>query len=614
MPLPFTASIERLDSVYRERPYFVGIKARLLATFDLLALVFIPLNVVKILWIQPPEVPFRLVFNISMAAGALVSFLLVRKGRLELGGAMLVLLAVIPIHVLMFVAPRYPEPLSAAVQLFAFDLVYLLLALVFSTRLVAVCLLAVTVGSHIGFYLIALKADPIQGSMRFAADTILRDGLITVGLVFCLGIALDLMITSAHRRSEESLRETQATNENLERLVSERTKELEAATLRANEASRAKSDFLANMSHEIRTPLNGIIASSELLLSRSDLSPETAEHARLISESGDLLLRLIGNVLDLSKIEAGQIELEKRVFDLAGLVEDCTGLMAARAAQSGVHLNSELSPQLTGKFLGDEFRLRQILLNLISNAIKFTPAGGNVHLSISSDFPLLNPTLIRFEVRDTGIGMNEAAMNRLFQRFSQADSSTSRRYGGTGLGLAISFRIVEMMGGHLEVESAPDRGSIFHFAIALRVADPAADIPEAQEQAASFGLHVLLVEDNAINRKILAVQLEKLGCHSTMTDDGEEALIALRREPLPDVVLMDCDMPELDGWETTRRIRGWAADPTATPVQKRAARLPIIALTAATLPEERARCFEVGMNEYLAKPIKLASLQNVLQS
>jgi CheY-like chemotaxis protein len=208
--------------------------------------------------------------------------------------------------------------------------------------------------------------------------------------------------------------------------------------------------------------------------------------------------------------------------------------------------------------------------------------------------------------------MDAAARARIFERFAQADISTSRRYGGTGLGLAISDRLVRMMGGRLEVDSALGEGSAFYFSISLppadeSVAQPA--LPEAGSQR--LNLHVLVVEDNAINRKILAAQLEKLGCTQAMVCDGEEALSALQRGPLPDIVLMDCDMPRLDGWETTRRFRGWAKAGN-DPFLPEAAHLPVIALTAATLPEDRQRCFDAGMNDYLSKPLKLDGLLRVL--
>ncbi len=610
---PIATYLDRLDSSYRDRSYFVGLKARLLAGFSLIVLVLVPLNLAKLVWLQPPWFGLRLTFNLFLALSALCALHWVKKGRLVLAGNCLVLVATISIHALMLVVPFYREPLSAAILMFAFDLVFLLLALVFASRQVAIGVLAVVIASQVIFHQCELQGT-IPGSLNFAGDTLLRDGMVALGLVFCLGIALVRMIEASQRRSEESLCATRAVNENLGKLVAERTRDLEAAIERANEASRAKSDFLANMSHEIRTPLNGIIASADLLRRRADLSPSATEHVRLIADSGELLLKQLGDVLDFSKIEAGQLLMETHSFDLRPLVADCVALVAAQAEQAGIHLNCTLEPALPLHFEGDSFRLRQVLLNLMANAIKFTPAGGDVQLTITSAAPQQNPPLVRFEVRDTGIGMDESAMKRLFERFTQADSSTTRRYGGTGLGLAISARIVEMMGGRLQAESIPGHGSVFYFTVPLRVIAPVSDVVTPPKQPlASLGLRVLVAEDNAMNRKILAAQLAALGCRCTMAVDGEALLIALQQEPLPDVVLMDCHMPNLDGWEATRRIREWRSEVNASALQLQAATLPIVALTAAALPEERIHCLDAGMNDFLAKPVKLADLHRALQ-
>jgi CheY-like chemotaxis protein/nitrogen-specific signal transduction histidine kinase len=409
------------------------------------------------------------------------------------------------------------------------------------------------------------------------------------------------------------LRQTRLVNENLERLVFERTRELEAATRQAHAASQAKSEFLANMSHEIRTPLNGIIGSSDLLQHRTDLPEPAREHVRLIAESGDLLLRLLGDILDFSKIEAGQLTLEQRSFELAPTVSDTVALVAAKSTAGSLRFESRLAPDLPRHVEGDSYRLRQVLLNLLSNALKFTPAGGNVWVTVDSPAPGADPALIRFAVRDTGIGIDPAARERLFERFTQADSSTTRRYGGSGLGLAISAQLVQLMGGKLEVESAPGQGSVFFFTLPLRpvaVTERLVDAPV--RGTAALGWRVLVAEDNAVNRKIIAVQLRQLGCTSEMVEDGEQALAALQRAPLPDAVLMDCHMPVLDGWETTRRLRAWVGH--AEPLRRQAAALPVIALTAAALPEERARCLEAGMSDFLAKPLKLVELERVLRA
>lgn len=610
---PFATYLAQIDSTYGERPYLVGLRARLLTIFCWLLLVLVPLNIAKLLWINPPIVLFRILFNVFMALACYMALRWSRRGRLDAAGNMLVLGTVIPAHALALLVSSYEQPLSAAILLFAFDLVFLLFALVFSSRRVSLAVLLVVVFSRIAFHLREL-AEPIAGSLKFAADALLREGLVVIAVIYCLGLALVRMIESAHRRSEESLMETRRTNENLERLVAARTRDLEAASLRANEASRAKGDFLANMSHEIRTPLNGIIASSDLLLRRSDLSPEVFEQVRLIADSGELLLKQLSDILDFSKIEAGQLMLETRRFELAPLVADCLTLLRAKAEQGEVRIGSTVDAAIPRYLEGDSYRLRQVLLNLVANAIKFTPPGGEVRVVVSSVSPSSDPVPVRFEVIDTGIGMDEETMKRIFERFTQADSSTTRRYGGTGLGLAISSRIVAMMSGRIEAESRQGKGSTFHFTLPFRINGTT---PEAAVTSARgfvrLGLHVLVAEDNAMNRKIIGVQLGELGCSYEMTNDGEEALASLCKEPLPDVVLMDCHMPNLDGWEATRKIRAARNDPEASDLRRQVAELPIVALTAAALPEERARCLEAGMNDFLTKPVKLADLQRALQ-
>ncbi len=615
MPRFFSTYVEKLDATYRDRPYFVGLKARLLAAFGWLLVVFVPLNIAKIIWLEPPGMPYRFGANVFMAAAALLSLVWVHRGRPELAGGIFVLAAVLPVHALLPLMPAIHQPLSVAILVFVFDLVMLLLALVFASRLVAFGVLAIIMASQISFHWIVLHGGHFDEALHLAADTLVREGLIATFIIFFLGIALVRMIESAHRRSEQALSETQIMNENLGRLVAERTVELEAATERANEASRAKGDFLANMSHEIRTPLNGIIASADLLRHRSDLSPVDAGHVRLIADSGELLLKQLGDILDISKIEAGQLGLEAHPFELNPLVADCVALVMPQAEAGGISLEHELTPGLPAAFEGDSFRLRQVLLNLMSNAIKFTPRGGRVRIAVTSLGTVENRVTLRFDVSDTGIGMDADAMKRIFERFTQADTSTTRRYGGTGLGLAISSRIIGMMGGRIEAESVPGQGSLFHFMVSLPAIESAvATEPAVKPRPVSLGLRVLVAEDNAMNRKILGAQLDQLGCTWTMTNDGDEFLQVVQQAPLPDVVLMDCHMPSLDGWEATRRLRGWAGDERATPLQQQAANLPVIALTAAVLPEERKRCQEAGMNAFLAKPVKLADLREVLKS
>ena len=605
---PIATYLSQLDALYRGQPYFMGVKARLLAGFSVLLVLFVPLNIVKVLWVQPPEIPTRLLINLIVGLAGLLALRLLFKGRLAQAGGGLAFALILPVHAVALVTKSYQEPLSVGIQLLALDLVLVLFAAVFTSRHLAGVLLALIVAGNVAFHWVELRQLPLPGSLDFAAATLLRDGLLAMCFVFALGLTLIHMIEAAHHRSEESLRQTRALNENLEQLVSVRTRDLEAATLRATAASRAKSEFLANMSHEIRTPLNGIIASSDLLLRRPDLPPDAAEHVRLVAESGDLLLKLLSDILDFTKIEAGQLTLEKHPFDLVATLADTLALVAPRAAAGGVHLAHTVAPDIALHREGDSYRLRQVLLNLLSNAIKFTPPGGRVQLGVSAPAP----ATLRFEVRDTGIGIEADALTRIFERFTQADSSTTRRFGGSGLGLAISSRLVQLMGGTIEVQSTPGLGSVFHFTVPL---PPTASAPRSAvapvKLEADLHLRVLVVEDNPVNQKIIASQLTRLGCTFTLAGDGEAALAALEQTPLPDVILMDCHMPKLDGWETTRRIRSWAGEPEA--LRRTASLLPIIALTAAALPEEQARCRDAGMNQFLSKPVKLADLHRLLR-
>ncbi|GIK99997.1 MAG: hypothetical protein BroJett029_42060 [Alphaproteobacteria bacterium] len=605
------AWLRRLESVYQGQSHFTGIKAPMLAWFNLLVVAFIPLNIGKLLWVEPPHLGIRLILNTVMFASALLSLRHLFRGRIAAAGNTIALGLTVPMHLALLVPTEARQPLATGIQLFGFDLVFLLLTAVFATRRVSLVVIGVILAGHFGFHFRHFSGDSPAGTVAFAADTLVRDGFFALGFVCALAVTLVHLIESAHRRSEQALRETRALNENLGRLVAARTRDLEAATAQANAASQAKSEFLANMSHEIRTPLNGIIASADLLQRRRDLPPEAGESVRLISQSGDLLLKLLSDILDFSKIEAGQLRLEHHAFQLADVVNDTIGLVASRAEFARLRLTCSLARELPAVVTGDSYRLRQVLLNLLGNAVKFTPAGGRVDVQVTPASPASDPQLVRFAVRDTGIGIDAATRARIFERFTQADASTTRRYGGTGLGLSISARLVDLMGGRLELDSTPGQGSTFAFVIPLTPGQPGAGPAAAAGPLPQLRLRVLVAEDNDTNRRIITRQLQQLGCEAELTHDGEALLARLSTEPRPDMVLMDCHMPNLDGWEATRRIRAWAAE-TPGPRQA-AASLPILALTAATMPGEQARCREAGMDGFVAKPVRLAELASALR-
>jgi signal transduction histidine kinase len=402
----------------------------------------------------------------------------------------------------------------------------------------------------------------------------------------------------------DNLTELEEKNEHLRCLQVE----LEKATERAEASNRAKSQFLANMSHEIRTPMNAIIGFSDLMTKTTALSPAQLDYMHTIMESAESLLTIINDILDFSKIEAGLLELEQSEYDLEHCIKKVLSLLRIKAQEKKLTLLLDYPTDVPRNIIGDEGRLRQILINLIGNAIKFSKEG-ELQVTVKGSVSPDGFAHFLIKVRDNGIGIPKDKQGHIFEKFTQADHSTTRKYGGTGLGLAISKQLVELMDGTIGVESEPGNGATFWFMIRQRISDEEGLQSRVSEErdwktlSKTFhGTRVLVAEDNDVNRKVIYDMLKSVGCVVTTAINGLEVMAALESSRF-DLIFMDCQMPEMDGFQTTHAIRakdGMIAD------------IPIIAITADVLIDNKKRCLEASMDDFLSKPVKISDIVDML--
>ena len=444
------------------------------------------------------------------------------------------------------------------------------------------------------------------------------------------GFFLGVMIMAVHRMYRSSIAELELSYKNealindlteasksLERLNQSLKGEIEHSKLieaelkeardRAENMSQAKGEFLANMSHEIRTPMNGVIGTLQLL-EDTGLSDEQKDFVQTAHKSAEALLAILNDILDLSKIEAGKLQFENIAFNLRQIISDIVILHSLKAEQQGVELRQTIDEKLPAYIMGDPTRMRQVIVNLVSNALKFTREG-EVAIAVEVLSADSQSVQLKISVTDTGIGIPAEAQENLFKAFTQADGSTTRKYGGTGLGLAIVSQLVEMMQGELGVESEEGRGSSFWFIASFAIAEQQEEKSSEKtvaQTALAIDARILLVEDNPINQMVASKMLEKFGLKPELANNGVEALDKLQQQDF-DLVLMDCQMPEMDGFEATKEVRRQnltTADGSP---------LPIVAMTANVMSGDRERCLEVGMDDYIGKPVKRDKLEEVLR-
>ncbi|MBI1945601.1 MAG: response regulator [Deltaproteobacteria bacterium] len=556
----------------------------LLRATSLLVAVSSLLGLVQTLLVRGPDI--GTVIGTLAVAVPLLAFVLGERGMVRAGGAVLVgAVFVLVSAITAYYGNRYPG--TSTLYLLASMLAGFLVGPRSAVAVSAVAVLAMLgmAGAQLFESLPTRDVTPLYRLTTHVASLAATTGLFVIALR-----ALRRSLDEAQQRTAE-LDQVRA---GLEQQVAARTRSLVEARDAAMAADRAKGAFLANISHELRTPLHALLATAAEL-DHGDLRPDQRELVGVLRRGGDALLQIVQDLIDQARIEAGRMPIEHVAWSPRDAVADVIALQQGEADARGLRLSTQIDAAVPERVAGDPARVRQVLLNLVGNAVKFTPQGSvDVQVSQSDDDHLL------FQVKDTGIGIASTDQRRLFAPFSQVDSSTTRRYGGTGLGLSISRQLVELMGGTIDLESTPGGGSTFRFTV--HAPATAHEGGGAQPMPDVRGLRVLIVEDNAVNRRVAELMLARLGCDVRAVDGGNAAIDAVRAQPF-DVVLLDIQMPDLDGLEVARRVRA-----------AHGARPRIVMMTASAQPNDAEAAATAGADGFLAKPVSLQQLASALDA
>lgn len=616
---------ERVEIQYAGQPMLVRMRAQTQLAFHVLLILIIPVMLLRLLFVLHEPSLVRTGMYIGYLLIAIAGLWALTRGwyRLASDGVFLVMgtgMCAAPLVIWGLGNPAlyaYIGPLS--------HLNFLLVAVaLFGTRRAFWVINLFVLTSILTYYNLSYH-DLVTPEQKMLAYTAVRELIVGQILFLCLtltGLAamgramefLDHQVSINRKLSEELEERVRLRTEELHEktvILEDREKQTRELAEAAKQASVAKSEFLANMSHEIRTPMNGVVGMAELL-THTSLDKEQGEYVHTIMESGSSLLTIINDILDYSKVESGKLEIHSEPVDIRRLIHGAFSVLRNRAEEKHLEYLLDIDDDMPVTLNLDKVRVRQVLINLLGNAIKFSHSGA-VRLYAIWDQHSGNKGTIRFQVEDTGIGMDELTVAKVFERFVQGDGTTTRKYGGSGLGLSISKSLSQLMGGDLELHSTHGEGTKAKFWIPTQIlsdtVSPEHPSPTHETDARFSDMRILVVEDNLFNQKVISAMLRKLGAKVQIASNGHIALKSLETEHF-DLIFMDCNMPVMDGFEATRRIRQWEADGQNL---HPSGHLPIVALTAAAMVGDKEQCLAAGMDSYLTKPIHLADVMQVMQ-